>query len=308
MSKTLRRGLLGTLLLIGGCRFHPSPTPSSSPLEGIPFQALWEAVFPAAWAAWLPQALVCGEAVPDPGGCLRRIRPSLTERVVEEAARLKEERGIDAPYVANILGGYAQRPEQTAGVLILAMSRSPDGERRARLRSALDAIPERFRRISLSVRTTVVPPSRPRMEDPPPRWARYYLASEWGLLRAAVIAWRPPLPRELGCADLIPGEDLCPLLRELRSPEAGPALEARLEEFFRGAFDYADAFARSERALQRDPAAVRVALREMLRAAQETLIPLERQIAERRLAGGETPSPELEAAWDQVERRLFGSP
>jgi hypothetical protein len=308
MSKALRWGLLGTLLLIGGCRFHPSPTPSSSPLEGIPFQALWEAAFPAAWSAWMPQALACGEMVPDPGGCLRGIRPSLTERVVEEAARLKEERGIDAPYVANILGGYAQRPEQTAGVLILAMARSPDGERRARLRSALDAIPERFRRISLSVRTTVVPPSRPRMEDPPPRWARYYLASEWGLLRAAVAAWRPPASQELGCADLLPGEDLCPLLRELRSPEAGPALEARLEEFFRGAFDYADAFARSERALQRDPAAVRAALQEMLRAARETLIPLERQAAERRLTGEEAPLPELETAWDQVERALFESP
>jgi hypothetical protein len=308
MSKVMRWGLLGTLLLIGGCRFHPSPTPSSSPLEGIPFQALWEAAFPAAWSAWMPQALACGEMVSDPGGCLRGIRPSLTERVVEKAARLKEERGIDAPYVANILGGYAQRPEQTASLVILAMARSPDQAHRARLRAVLQILPQRFRRIPLSARTTVVPLPRPRMEDPPPRWARYYLALEWGLLRAAVTAWRPPSPRELGCADLIPGEDLCPLLGELRSPEAGSALEARLEEFFRGAFDYADAFARSERALQGDPAAVRAALQEMLRAARETLIPLERQAAERRLTGEDTPLPELEAAWDQVERRLFGSP
>ncbi len=62
------------------------------------------------------------------------------------------------------------------------MARSPDGERRARLRSALATIPERFQRISWSVRTVVVPPPRPRMEDLPSCGARHNLALGVGLV------------------------------------------------------------------------------------------------------------------------------
>ncbi|MBO9361130.1 MAG: hypothetical protein J7452_02895 [Thermoflexus sp.] len=63
---------------------------------------------------------------------------------------------------------------------------------------------------------------------------------------------------------------------ELWSLAAGPALKDRPEEFFRGAFEDADAFACSEPALRRDPAAMQAALRKRLREARGNLIPLER--------------------------------
>ncbi|GBD09350.1 hypothetical protein HRbin22_01600 [Candidatus Thermoflexus japonica] len=294
------------LLTIAGCRFSPRSPSEASPFANLPLQRIWSESFSAAWSGWAPQALACAHAGSDTRRCLRALRPTLTERVVEEAARRKEALGIDAPYVASILGGYAQRPEQAAALIVLAMSESTGEDRRARLQAAFEAIPRRFERFSFSFRSARSPLSHPGAGEDPRRWAQYYLAQEWALLRAAVAAWRPPAEEEVQCARLASGEDLCAFMARVRSPEDLPALEARLEEFFRGAFDYADAFARSERFLQKDPAAVRALLSEMLREAREKLIPLEREVARQRL-NGESPSINpLESAWDEVEHTLFG--
>lgn len=91
----------------------------------------------------------------------------------------------------------------------------------------------------------------------------------------------------------------------MRPPSADVACDRRLEELFRGAFDDADAFARSQRFLQTDPAAVRAALAGMVREAQEALAPREGAAAQERLAGKGRGAADLEAAWDQVEARLF---
>lgn len=292
-------------LAIIGCRLPSTSSSPVSPFADLPFQQIWSESFPVAWSSWAPQALACASAGSGARACLRALHPPLTEQVIEEAARRKEALGIDAPYVASILGGYAQRPEQAAAAIILALSESMDESRRGRLRVAFDAIPQRFQQASLSFRSTVFPLPHPNAEGDPQRWARYYLSREWALLRAAVAAWRPPAEEEIGCADLVSGEDLCAFIGQVRSPEDLPALEARLEEFFRGAFDYADAFARSERFLHEDPARVRALLSEMLQEAREKLIPLEREAARRRLAGESLATDPLEAAWDGVERALF---
>lgn len=307
-SKGWWRGglILGLLALTSGCASRAGPTSWPPPFAEIPFQSLWEEAFAAAWAGWALQARACGEAGAAAAACWQALRPTLSERVGEAAAQRKEARGITAPYVASILEGWAQRPEQAAGLLVLAMAGSPPGERRERLRAAFEALPQRFQRLALSPRTRVRPLSHPGAGAPPERWAQYYLSQEWGLLRAAVAAWRPPLEEEIGCADLISGESLCPLLAQVRPPSADVAFDRRLEELFRGAFDYADAFARSERFLQTDPAAVRAALAGMVREAQEALAPREGTAARERLAGKGRGAADLEAAWDQVEARLFG--
>ncbi len=300
--------LLGILLLaISACRPAPTvPTPGASSAN-LPLDRIWKESLSVAWSSWAPQALACAETGRQALACLQGLRPTLPERVVEEAARRKEALGVDAPYVANILGGYAQRPEQAAALLILAMAESQE-DRQVRLRAAFEGIPQRFQEVSLPFRSTVTPLSHPEPREDPQRWARYYLSQEWALLRAAVAAWRPPADEEVGCARLVPGEDLCGFMAQVRSPELLPAFEARLEEFFRGAFDYADAFARSERFLQEDPAKVRARLSEMLQEAREQLIPLEREAARQRLAGESVSIDNLEAEWDEIERALFGSP
>lgn len=297
-------GRLAFVLLLGaiGCRVS---SPSASPFERLPFRQIWRESFSAAWSSWAPEALACGEAGEGATACLQALRPTLPERVTEEAALRKEALAIDVPYVANILGGYAQRPEQAAILLILAMAESREEPRRARLRAAFEAIPDRFQEVPVAFRSAVRPLPHPGSAEDPRRWAQYYLSQEWALLRAAVAAWRPPSAEEIGCRQLVPGEDLCPLVANLRSPQALPAWEDRIGQFFRGAFDYADAFARSERLLQRDPARVRALLSEMLAEARGRLIPLERETARQRLVG-EGPSVDpLEAAWDEVERMLF---
>jgi len=296
------------LLAIAGCRLSLEPSAPASPFANLPLQPMWSESFSAAWSSWAPQALMCAQAGPDARRCLQALRPTLTERVLEEAAHRKEALGIDAPYVASILGGYAQRPEQAASLIILAMSESTGEDRRARLQTAFEAIPRRFERFSFSFRSAVFPLPHPEAGADSRRWARYYLSQEWALLRAAVAAWRPPAEEEIGCARLAPEEDLCPFISRVRSPDHLPALNARLEEFFQGAFDYADAFARSERFLQGDPAQVRALLSEMLREAREKLIPLEREAARRRLTGESASIEALEAAWDQVEQVFFRFP
>ncbi len=288
-----------------GCRASPTPAP---PFADLPLQRIWGESFSAAWSAWAPVALACAGAGSEAIACLRGLRPTLTEQVIEEAARRKEALGADAPYVAHILGGYAQRPEQAAALLVLALAESREEGRQARLRAAFEALPSRFQEAPSRFRSAVRPLPQPPAGGDPQRWAQYYLSQEWALLRAAVAAWRPPTDEEIGCARLVPGEDLCPLADRLRSPEALPALEARLEEFFRGAFDYADAFARADRMLHGDPAGVRARVAEMLREARGTLLPLEREAARRRLAGEEGAADPLEAAWDRVEGALFGAP
>lgn len=296
------------LLAVAGCRLVPGPSSEASPFANLPLQRIWSESFSAAWSGWAPQALACAHAGSDAPGCLQALHPTLTERVLEEAARRKEALGIDAPYVASIMGGYAQRPEQAAALIVLAMSESTREDRRARLQRAFEAIPQRFERFSFPFRSTVSPLPHPEAGADSRRWARYYLSQEWALLRAAVAAWRPPAEEEVQCARLASGEDLCAFMARVRSPEELRALEARLEEFFRGAFDYADAFARSERFLHEDPAAVRALLSEMLREAREKLIPLEREAARRRLTGESASIEALEAAWDQVEQGFFRSP
>ncbi len=300
-------GWVATALLWGlvGCRASPTP---ASPFADLPLQRIWGEAFPAAWSAWAPAALACAGAGSEIVACLRGLRPTLPEQVIEEAARRKEALGVDAPYVAHILGGYAQRPEQAAALLVLALAEPQEEGRRGRLRAAFEAIPDRFREVPVRFRSAVRPLPQPPAGGDPQRWAQYYLSQEWALLRAAVAAWRPPTDEEIGCARLVPGEDLCPLADRLRSPEALPGLEARLEEFFRGAFDYADAFARADRLLHGDPARVRARMAEMLGEARRTLLPLEREAARRRLAGEESPADPLEAAWDRVEGALFGAP
>lgn len=287
-----------------GCRASPAP---ASPFADLPLQRIWGESFPVAWSAWAPAALACAGRGSEAVACLRDLRPTLPEQVIEEAARRKEALGVDAPYVAHILGGYAQRPERAAALLILALAESREEGRRGRLRAAFEAIPGRFRAVPVRFRSAVRPLPHPPAGGDPQRWAEYYLSQEWALLRAAVAAWRPPIDEEIGCAGLVPGEDLCPLAARLRSPEALPDLEARLEEFFRGAFDYADAFARADRLLHRDPAKVRARIAEMLGEARGILLPLEREAARQRLAGAASPADPLEAAWDRVEEALFGA-
>lgn len=294
------------LLAMAGCRLLPKSLSPATPSARLPLQPIWSESFPVAWSRWAPQALGCAHAGPDAQRCLQALRPTLAEQVLEEAARRKEALGVDAPYVASILGGYAQRPEQAAAMIVLAMAESTEEDRRARLRAAFEAIPQHFREFSFPFRSTVSPLPHPGVGEDPQRWAQYYLSQEWALLRAAVTAWRPPAEEEIGCARLVPGEDLCGLIARVRSVEALSAFEARLGEFFRGAFDYADAFARSERFLQQDPPRVRARLSEMLQDARGRLIPLEREAARRRLAGERFSIDPLEAAWDEVERTLFG--
>ncbi|WP_376788636.1 hypothetical protein [Thermoflexus sp.] len=296
------------LLVIAGCRLSPGPSAPAFPFANLPLQQMWSESFSVAWSSWAPQALRCARAGPDARRCLQDIHPTLTERVLEEAAHRKEALGIDAPYVASILGGYAQRPEQAAFLIVLAMSESTGEDRRARLQTAFEAIPQRFERFSFPFRSVVFPLPHPEAGADARRWARYYLSQEWALLRAAVAAWRPPAEEEIGCAHLASEDNLCPFISRIRSPDHLPALDARLEEFFRGAFDYADAFARSERFLQGDPAQVRGLLSEMLREAREKLIPLEHEAARRRLTGESASIEALEAAWDQMEQVLFRSP
>jgi len=293
-------------LVIAGCRPAGRPTPPAAPFGDLPFQRIWQESFPAAWSGWAPRALACARAGEEAGECLQALRPTLAEQVTEEAARRKEALGITAPYVASIVGGYAQRPELAAALLVLAMAESAEEGHRARLQAAFEAVPRRFEAFAPPIRSSVFPLPHPEAGEEPRRWAQYYLSQEWALLRAAVAAWRPPAAEEIGCADLVAGEDLCARMARVRSPTEGAALEARLEEFFRGAFDYADAFARSERFLQKDPAGVRAALSAMVGEAREQLMPLEREAARRRLAGERVASDPLEAAWDEVERRLFG--
>ncbi len=296
------------LLMMAGCRLSPKPSARAAPFADLPLQRIWQESFPVAWSGWAPQALACAGRGPEARVCLRALQPSLSEQVLEEAARRKEAIGIDVPYVASIMGGYAQRPEQAAALIVLAMAESSDEGRRARLRAAFEAIPQRFGEFSFPFRSAVFPLSHPGVGDDPQRWAQYYLSQEWALLRAAVAAWRPPAEEEIGCARLVSGENLCAFIAHIRSPDDLPALEARLEEFFQGAFDYADAFARSERILQGDPAGVRSRLSGMLQEARRRLIPLEREAARRRLAGESFPVDRVEAAWDGVERDLFALP
>lgn len=294
------------LLVMTGCRLLPKSSSPTSPSVSLPLQRIWNESFSIAWSRWAPQALACAHAGPDAQRCLQALRPTLTEHVLEEAARRKEALGVDAPYVASILGGYAQRPEQAAALIVLTMAESTGEDRGAHLQAALEAVPQRFEEFSIPFRSAVSPLPHPGSREDPQRWAQYYLSQEWALLRAAVTAWRPPAEEEIECARLVSQEDLCVFMAQVRSPDDLPALEARLEEFFRGAFDYADAFARSERFLQEDPAKVRALLSEMLQEARERLIPLEREAARRRLAGERFSSDPLEAAWDEVERTLFG--
>lgn len=296
------------LLVMAGCRLLPKSSSPVSPFMDLPLQQIWNESFSTAWPRWAPQALACAHAGPDARRCLQALRPALTEQVLEEATRRKEALGVDAPYVASIMGGYAQRPEQAAALIVLAMAESTGEDRRARLQAAFEAVPQRFGGFSLPFRSAVLPLPHPEAGEDPQRWSRYYLSQEWALLRAAVAAWRPPADEEIGCARLVPGEDLCGFMTGVRSPEILSIFETRLEEFFRGAFDYADAFARSERFLHEDPAKVRALLSEMLQEARGKLIPLEREAARRRLAGERFSIDPLEAAWDEMERILFGPP